>query len=300
MFIIKSGINYNRAVLAKHFCDGFPKQVWIWSVQGHDGRSSVRRLWTARLFGYQILKILVCNNIYICPFVHGFILLWLSQDDWVPRRAVGAHGVAAAVPRCAGDVGAALAVTQRWPVPQERCPPWLPAHVCVFVDLHFVPLLPATLVVWTAASGDTAKSGYCISVTLSLFNDVVILKGRRLVRDSWGPIVCIVIKSHRNRSFFCLICFIFAWWWEFQVGRDTCFLLESLLSRGDEHWLLVFHWASCRLLCLANSGGGFQSRSVCVLMLNLGLWTLCQASVVIGGEGLIKNIHNIHSGSLQK
>ena len=57
----------------------------------------------------------------------GLVLLWLCQDG----HAVGAHGVPAAVPRCAGGDSTALVVTQRWPVLQEGCTPGLSAYVCL-------------------------------------------------------------------------------------------------------------------------------------------------------------------------
>lgn len=63
--------------------------------------------------------------------------------------------------------------------------------------------------------------------------------------------MCTIIKSLRNVGFFSLICFIFVLRSEFQGGRDTCFLLESLLSHEDKHRLLVFHLVNCRLMCLS-------------------------------------------------
>lgn len=41
LFIIKSGINCNRAFLVGYFLNVFPKQVWIGSVQGYSGCRSV-------------------------------------------------------------------------------------------------------------------------------------------------------------------------------------------------------------------------------------------------------------------
>lgn len=124
MFIIKSGINYNTALLAKHFCDGFPKQFWVWSMQGDNGCSSVLGLWTARLFGYIVLKIQACNNICICPFACSLVSLWLCQGGGISRHAIGACGVPTAMPGCAGGGGTSLVVAQIWAVLQERCTLW--------------------------------------------------------------------------------------------------------------------------------------------------------------------------------
>ena len=65
-------------------------------MQGYDGCSLVLGLWAARLFWYMVLKVLACNNIYVCPFACSLVLLSLCQDSRIPSHAVGAYGVSAA------------------------------------------------------------------------------------------------------------------------------------------------------------------------------------------------------------
>lgn len=66
LFIIKSGINCNRAFLAKYFHHGFPKQVWIGSVQSYNDCRSVLDLWTDVSLGLWNWKFEIsCNSRYI-------------------------------------------------------------------------------------------------------------------------------------------------------------------------------------------------------------------------------------------
>lgn len=150
----------------------------------------------------------------------------MALPRWYHPICAGAGRVSGAVPRCAGDRGAAL-VTQRWPVLQEKCTLWLSACMYVCADLCFVPHLPGRLIGWAAASSDVAKSGYWLNI-IFVANYVIMLKGR-LVRDSQGLTVYIyniTVKS-RNHS---KITKAFLAWYASYLSHDETFRRPQILG----------------------------------------------------------------------
>lgn len=114
-------MNCNRAFLAKYFHDGFPKQVWIGSMQGYkiSAWSLQMSLWVYEIAN---LKLPVTADISLPLSVQFSLSVALPRWSHPWSHCWGTWGVCTCISSCAGGAGAALIFIQRCPVCRKDAP----------------------------------------------------------------------------------------------------------------------------------------------------------------------------------